>query len=107
MSGKDRMRVATWFDLEVDRRREGAATTRNASSYQAIRPKDFQHGQRGHFFSNRVVKDYNSLPDCVKQATDINIFKNLLDTHRGTPSMNHSRPTVNLLTSGHSDRGTS
>ena len=26
MSGKDRVSVSTWFDMEVDRRREGATT---------------------------------------------------------------------------------
>ena len=37
--------------------------------------------------------DYNALPDYVKQATDINIFKNNLDQYRGTPSRTGSRPT--------------
>ena len=33
MSGKDRVSVGTWFDLEVDRRREGANTNRNAQKH--------------------------------------------------------------------------
>ena len=98
LTGKDRVSVGTWFDLEVDRNREGATTTRNASGHHAIRPRDFQHGERGNFFSNRVVRDYNALPNYVKQATNINSFKNCLDKHRGTPSRNHSRPTENLMT---------
>jgi hypothetical protein len=34
ITGKDRVSAGTWFDLEVDRRREGATTTRNASGHQ-------------------------------------------------------------------------
>ena len=98
MTGKDRVSVGTWFDLEVDRRRDGATTTRNANGHHAIRPRDFQHEERGHFFTNRVVRDYNALPNYVKQATNINSFKNCLDKHRGTPSRNPSRPTENLMT---------
>ena len=97
MSGKDRVSVGTWFDLEVDRRREGATTTRNAQGHHAIRPRDYHHDERGYFFSNRVVSDYNALPDSVKQAKTINTFKNCLDRHRGTPSRNHSRPTENMM----------
>ena len=76
----------------MDRRREGATTTRNARGHHAIRPRDFQHEERGHFFSNRVVRDYNALPDYVKQATTINIFKNCLDQYRGTPSRTTAGP---------------
>ena len=107
MTGKDRVRVDTWFDLEVDRRREGATTTRNASGLHAIRPRDYQHEERGFFFSNRVVTDYNSLPDYVKKATNINTFKNSLDIHRGTPSRNNSRPTEHMMTRGQGNQGTS
>ena len=46
----------------------------------------------GHFFSNRVVRDYNALPNYVKQAANINIFKNCLDKHRGTPSRTTAGP---------------
>ena len=86
MTGKDMVKVETWFDLESDRKRQGATTTRNASQHHAIRPREYQHEDRGKFFSNRVVKDYNSLPDHVKQASKINSLKNSLDKHMGTPS---------------------
>ena len=107
MSGKDRVSVGTWFDLEVDRRREGATTTRNAQAHHAIRPRDYQHEERGFFFSNRVVREYNALPDFVKQAKTINTFKNCLDRHRGTPSRYNSRSTENMMTMDNGDRGTS
>ena len=76
LSGKDRVSATTWFDMEEDRRREGATTTRNASGHHAIRPRNFQHEERANFFSNRVVREYNALPDYVKKATNINSFKN-------------------------------
>jgi hypothetical protein len=85
--------------LEVDRRREGATTNRNARGHHAISPMDYQHEERGFFFSNRVVTDYNSLLDYVKKATNINTFKNSLDIHRGTPCRNNSRPTEHMMTS--------
>ena len=92
VTGKDMVRVETWFDLKSDRKRDAtttrrdATTTRNVSQHHAIRPREYQHEDRGKFFSNRVVKDYNALPDHVKQASNINAFKNGLDKHRGTQS---------------------
>ena len=94
MTGKDRVDASTWFDFEADRPREGATTTRNAAGHHAIRPREFKYVERGEFFSNRVVKDYNELPNTVKQAQNINIFKNSLDEHRGTPCRSGSRPTA-------------
>ena len=72
--------------------------TRNAKGHHAIRPRDYQYTEKGHFFSNRVVKDYNSLPNSVKEATAINAFKNSLDKYRGTPSISDSRPTASADT---------
>ena len=94
MTGKDRVDASTWFDMEADRPREGASTTRNAAGCHAIRPREFKYKERGEFFSNRVVKDYNQLPNSVKQAQNINCFKNSLDDHRGIPCRAGSRPTV-------------
>ena len=36
---------------------------------------------RRNFFSHRVVDTWNSLPDCVKLAKDVNNFKNLYDSN--------------------------
>ena len=52
--------------------------------------REYKHEDRGKFFSNRVVKEYNDLPDNVKQATTINSFKNALDKFRGTPTRGSS-----------------
>ena len=100
MTGKDMVKVETWFDLEVDRQRVGATTTRHAKQHHAIRPRNYRYEDRGNFFCNRVVQDYNSLPEHVKQATDINSFKNNLDKYRGTPCRTASRPTTTDGTTG-------
>ena len=107
MSGKDMVKVETWFDMEADRPRAGATTTRHARQHHAIRPRNFNYEERGKFFSNRVVQDYNALPDYVKQSTDINIFKNNLDQYRGTPSRTGSRPTDGRLGRQNRNRGSS
>ena len=107
MTGKDMVKVETWFDLEVDRERVGATTTRHARQTHAIRPRNYRYEERGKFFSNRVVQDYNSLPQSVKQSTDINSFKNSLDKFRGTPSRAVSRPTGSRFISQGRNRGSS
>ena len=96
MTGKDRVDVNTWFDLEADRNRDGATRTRNALGHHAIRPREYRYRERGEIFSNRVVRPYNELPNTVKQAETVNAFKNSLDDHRGIPSRTGSRPTAQL-----------
>ena len=94
LSGKDMVEANIWFDLEADRQREGATSTRNALGHHAIRPREYRYRERGEFFTNRVVRPYNQLPNNVKQSTTINDFKNTLDDHRGIPSRSGSRSTV-------------
>ena len=38
---------------------------------------------RSGFFCNRVIKDWNNLPESVVNATNLNTFKNCLDNHWG------------------------
>ena len=92
LNGKDNVARSTWFDLEAERPREGASHTRFASQYQALRPRKYYHEQRGKFFSNRVVQEYNALPDYVKRSETLNMFKNRLDQHKGTPSRTSYHP---------------
>ena len=94
LTGKDMVDADTWFDLEADRPRDGATGTRHALGHHAIRPREYRYRERGEYFSNRVVRPYNQLPNRVKQATTINDFKNSLDDHRGVPSRTGSRPTA-------------
>ena len=106
MTGKDMVKVETWFDLEVDRLRLGATATRHATQHHAIRPRNCKYEERRMFFSQRVVQDYNSLPNNVKQANEINTFKNNLDQHRGTPSRRTvSQPTHAQLGRQNQNRG--
>ena len=40
--------------------------------------------KRHFFFTNRVVNDWNMLPDSVVDAPSVEAFKNRLDSHHGT-----------------------
>ena len=46
LSGQDRGEATTWFELETDRPRDGAATTRNAAGHHALRPREFSYRDR-------------------------------------------------------------
>ena len=37
------------------------------------------HDIRKHFFNHRVIDQWNGLPNTVKNAKDVNNFKNLYD----------------------------
>ena len=65
MTGKDMVKVETWFDLEVNRLRLGATVTRHATQQHDL---DLENSSRRMFFSQRVVHDNNSLPNNVRQA---------------------------------------
>ena len=94
LNGKDRVNPNIWFDMEAERSREGATSTRNSTDHPALRPREYKYMERGFYFSNRVVEEYNSLPTEVKKAATINAFKNSLDKFRGTPSRSDSRTTA-------------
>lgn len=44
-------------------------------------PNSVHYNLRKHFFTNRVISVWNSLPDDVVSANNTNMFKNLLDKH--------------------------
>ena len=92
LNGKDRVNPNIWFDMEAERSREGATSTRNSTDHHALRPREYKYMERGFYF--RVVVEYNSLPTEVKKAATINAFKNSLDKFRGTPSRSDSRTTA-------------
>ena len=87
LTGKDRVDPANWFSLQGDQVRDGATSTRGHRGYQALltRPPAKLEVRR-EFFSNRVVDEYNRLPDRVKMALNMNMFKARLDEHLGTPA---------------------
>ena len=41
--------------------------------------KRFYNPMRVNYFANRVVNNWNSLPECIVEAGSLNIFKNSLD----------------------------
>ena len=81
------MDPANWLSLQGDQVRDGATSTRGHRGYQALLAGPQANLEvRREFFSNRVVEEYNRLPDRVKMATNMNMFKARLDEHLGTPA---------------------
>ena len=80
MSGKDDVRPSIWFHTMADFRGTGV-DTRQARGLYNVHPQESQGQVRKNFFSQRVVAPWNALPDQVKQATSVNMFKNSLDDH--------------------------
>ena len=78
MSGKDDVLPSTWFQTMTDSRGDGAGTRQSKGLYN-VPPKASRTQIRKNFFSQRVVEPWNNLPDSVKAAESVNIFKNRLD----------------------------
>ena len=54
--------------------------TRTATGFMNVLPPGQSKSEvRRHFFSERVAKKWNKLPDTIKQADSVNLFKNRLD----------------------------
>ena len=58
-----------WF-TRADTKR----TTRNTCGLNNIVPMRNNHEYRNNFFSQRVVEEWNSLPDVVKESRTVQIF---------------------------------
>jgi len=50
------------------------------STYK-LRQTHCKYDPRRHFYTNRIVAKYNSLPAYVVNAHRVNVFKNSLDRH--------------------------
>ena len=50
---------------------------------------------RKHFFTNRVVQQWNELPEAVKAAESVNMFKNRYDGWRQSQLTNDRNNTTN------------
>ena len=79
MSGTDDVRPETWFTLGNTVEREGAAHTRSTTNNYTIKESRANTDIRKNFFSLRVIKPWNNLPDHVKSASTVNSFKNAYD----------------------------
>ncbi len=77
LTGKDNVDRATWFDMASS----GLRATRQAADPLNIRPKAARLEVRRQFFSQRVVEDWNGVPEQVKSAVSVIGFKTRLKKH--------------------------
>ena len=56
--------------------------TTRTNSHKLLKPR-FHTKKFQHFFSNRIINKWNSLPERIVNATSLNVFKNTLDRHWG------------------------
>jgi hypothetical protein len=71
LRGIDRVDHKTWFQLVA----ETGRATRSADDPLNLRLKASRLEVRRHFFSNRVVEDWNLVPSTVKNARTVSAFK--------------------------------
>ena len=71
INGVDDVPMSNWFNLYDDGHRL-TCTSNNPSN---IIPARYNTDMRGNFFSNIVVRQWNSLPDAVKNCTTVSTFK--------------------------------
>ena len=78
MTGKDKVDPSLWFSVP---RSEAASTRQNTGWLNVKKPARSNLEVRRNQFSQRVVDDWNWLPDWVKKSVTVNSFKNNLDKH--------------------------
>ncbi len=71
MTGKYNVERSTWFDMASS----GQRATRQAADPMNIRPKAARLEVRRQFFSQRVVGNWNEIPEKVKSAGSVIAFK--------------------------------
>jgi len=77
LNGLDSVDPDTWFT----RVEQGRPNTRNTNGENSLQI-DFKRTEiTKNFFSTRAAKSWNSLPNNVKNAVNLNIFKKRLDDH--------------------------
>ena len=76
LHGEVNVDPSIWFTMASE---AAERCTRQSSSPLAIKPPPWKGDIRRHFFSVRVVNDWNSLPLAVQDAHSINAFKNSYD----------------------------
>jgi hypothetical protein len=71
VKGIDNVNSQDWFTKAVNRGTRGTSGLDNL-----VKPRS-EHEYRRHFYSQRVIDDWNSLPDHVKEARNVHCFKRL------------------------------
>ena len=66
-------------------------TITRTSTNKLFKPR-FITKQFQHFFSNRIINNWNSLPEDIVCAKSLNVFKNALDKHWG-----HIKFSIDIL----------
>ena len=72
LNGKDNVNKEMWFSMAS----EGQRATRQAADPLNIKPGASRLEIRRHFFSQRVVEEWNRVPAAVKSAVTVIAFKN-------------------------------
>ena len=81
VNGVDDVEPSTWFTFLADERERSTRSTYQVgedgslSSKLTLKPGRWNLNVRKHFFSNRVVEQWNSLPEFLKCAGSVVEFK--------------------------------
>jgi hypothetical protein len=79
LNGIDHVDASTWFDMAADRDRAGAANTRHSTDTTRLVEGASNNDVRKNFFSQRVPRNWNSLPVTTRQQTTVLGFKAAYD----------------------------
>jgi len=74
LTGKERIDPGTFFQLA------DVTIGLRGHSMKSFKPR-CRTTVRQHFFSLRIVNEWNKLPQTVNETTSVNAFKNRLDRH--------------------------
>ena len=77
LTSKDNVDPTTWFTMYQPQ--EDTVRTRQSGGHLNIVPQQWNGEVRRNFWSVRVVEHWNSLPNTVKMASTVNMFKNSID----------------------------
>ena len=78
LTGKLEVDLHTWFTLTAELQEEDKRNTRHSDGYLNIVNQRPSLDVRKYSFSCRVIQDWNSLPDALKQASSNLSFKKQL-----------------------------
>ena len=76
-SGVDDVDPSLWFKMAQPA--AGAVGTRHTKGFLNVKRSEGEPEIRRNFWSRRVTDPWNGLPDMVKQAESLNVFKNGID----------------------------